>query len=138
MVVVEGVEHLVAAVAGTSQERRCQTCLLSLLPWGEASRPPYGIGGLERGSDLGRSASCAASTPTTWATASIACILAVAAAAATAAAVGIAAGAALLIPTFIVSGGVMDRPTRRYCPPRSNRFMELMASCVACGVSYSM
>uniref|UniRef100_A0A6B0UAF2 Putative secreted protein n=1 Tax=Ixodes ricinus TaxID=34613 RepID=A0A6B0UAF2_IXORI len=35
-------------------------------------------------------------------------------------------------------GGVMARPTRRYCPPRSKRFIEAMASLAPTLVSYSM
>ena len=55
--------------------------------------------------------------------------MAVAAAAATALAEGMAVGVPL-IPVFpLLSGGVMARPTLRYCPPRSNRFIELIASC---------
>merc|ERR1719318_856508 len=68
-----------------------------------------------------------ASTPRLEATASIAWILAVAAAAATALAEGMTVGVELS-PRFLVSGGVMALPTRRYCPPRSNRFIELIAS----------
>ena len=37
-------------------------------------------------------------------------------------------GAVLTGPRFLASGGVTARPTRRYCPPRSNRFIELIAS----------
>ena len=52
-----------------------------------------------------------------------------AAAAATALADGMTVGVELS-PRFLVSGGVMALPTRRYCPPRSNRFIELIASCI--------
>ena len=58
----------------------------------------------------------------------ITCILAVAAAAATALAEGRAVGV-LVMPTLpLESGGVMARPTLRYWPPRSNRFIEDIAS----------
>lgn len=70
------------------------------------------------------------------ATASIACIFAVAAAAATAAAVGI-----ILVPLggpIKAFGGVIALPTLRYCPPKSNKFIDAIASKAACIVSYSI
>lgn len=90
---------------------------------------------------------------TLLATASMAWILAVAAAAATAAAVG-----RTLDPVEgpkRALGGVMARPTlerpfnykntdrilisyRKYCPPKSKRFMLAIASFAACAVSYSI
>merc|ERR1719341_2710285 len=81
-----------------------------------------GRAGLTRGS-----ASFEASTPKFVATASIAWILAVTAAAATADALGMACGTPPA-PRFLSPGGVTARPTRRSCPPRSNKFMLLIAS----------
>ena len=66
---------------------------------------------------------------------SIAVILAVTAAAATAAAVGIELGH---VGAWAASGGVTAFPTRKYCPPRSNKFIDAIASCAACGPSNSI
>lgn len=61
-------------------------------------------------------------------------ILAVAAAAATAAAGGSPPGVAGVRRGI---GGVTALPTRRYWPPKSNRFMEDTASCADWALSYS-
>lgn len=61
-------------------------------------------------------------------------ILAVAAAAATAAAGGSPPGVAGVRRGM---GGVTALPTRRYCPPKSKRFMEETASCADWALSYS-
>lgn len=83
------------------------------------------------------SVGAAADNPNTalLATASIAWILAVAAAAATAAAVGIEEFTVGPIRAF---GGVIARPTRNSWPPKSNKFMLVIASSIACFVEYSM
>lgn len=65
----------------------------------------------------------------TWAV-----ILAVAAAAATAAAGGRPPGA---VGASIWMAGVTALPTRRYWPPKSNRFIEDTASCADWALSYS-
>ena len=38
----------------------------------------------------------------------------------------------------VESGGVTALPTRKNCPPKSNRFMDAMASCADWAVSYSI
>lgn len=83
------------------------------------------------------SVGAAADKPSTalLATASIAWILAVAAAAATAAAVGMDE---LTVGPIRAFGGVIARPTRSNCPPKSNKFMLWIASSIACLVEYSM
>lgn len=68
------------------------------------------------------------------ATASWAVILAVAAAAATAAAGGRPPG---VVGVKRGMGGVTALPTRKYCPPKSKRFMEDTASCEDWALSYS-
>merc|ERR1719431_1664073 len=78
-----------------------------------------------------------ASTPMLVATASIAWIFAVTAAAATAEALGMAWGTPAA-PMFLSPGGVTARPTLSSCPPRSNRFIELIASWQDWRVSYSI
>ena len=66
-------------------------------------------------------------SPCSWA-----CIFADTAAAAIAA----AGGSVPLLPCAD-AGGVMARPTLRYCPPKSKRFMDAMASVADCWFSYS-
>ena len=64
--------------------------------------------------------------------------MALLAAAAAAAAAAISGGTGSGSGSLLVCGGVIARPTRRNCPPKSKRFMAATASLAESSVSYSI